>query len=611
MPKAKQAPIIPRSQLKQEIQLKQFLKVVFASMMGTLLAFCFFVFLILAMATASLISDSDQWDTELASIKDQSVLTLNLDGPLNDHTSRRDLFSSIMKYDDPPVSGLFEISQVLKAAAGDSRIKGLLINFENFQSGMANAEALRREIMEFKKSGKFVISYGEYYSELAYLVASASDEVVLYPKGFFEWDGLFSKMGYFKNTLSKLNVTPQVFRAGKYKSAIEPFITDKMSEESREQINEIIDLAWQQMLFYAAEKTKLSFEELNKLAENAEIIYAKKAHEKGFVNTLASFEEVETKLMELTESKEKPNYISWRSYKNQEADEKFSVSKDKVAVVFAAGEIHSGAGDGDSISSKTFSEILNKIRRDEKIKAVVIRVNSPGGSALASDVIWTSTQWLKDAKPVVTSFGNVAASGGYYMSAGSQYIFAEPTTITGSIGVFGLTFATEKFFNEKIGMTFDTAKSHNFADLESLEREFTPQEFQIMQNMVDQIYEDFLAVVTQGREKLNTREKAHELAQGRVWMGSRALELGLVDEIGGIHQAITKASQLAELKDYSVEVYPKELTAFEEFVRQFGDISFKTVQMFLPEPLIKAYLSRDQKISEKILTRLPVSIEIQ
>ncbi len=591
--------------------MRQFFKVVLASMTGTLLAFGFFFFLAMAMVAASLISDPSALETDLTSVKDQSVLTFNLDGPLKDHTRRKSLFSSLMNYSEPPISGLHEMTQVLKAAAGDDKIKGLLLNFSNFQSGLANAEALRREVVEFKKSGKFVIAYAEYYSEIAYLLASASDEVVLYPKGFFEWDGVFSKMGYFKNTLKKLDVVPQVFRAGKYKSAIEPFINDEMSEESREQITDILDLAWLQILKYAEEKSKLSKEELNQLAENSDVLYAEKALKKGFVNRLASFEEVETKLMELTETDKKPNYIGWRAYQSLEMDKLKKTKKDKVALVFAAGEINSSSEDDEAISSKQMSKLLNEIRRDEKVKAVVIRVNSPGGSALASDVIWTSTQWLKDAKPVVTSFGNVAASGGYYMSAGSQFIFAESTTITGSIGVFGLTFATEKFFNDKIGMTFDTAKSHTFADLEALERELSPQEFQIMQKMVDTIYEDFLSVVSQGRETLNSRDKVHELAQGRVWMGSRALEFGLVDAIGGIEQATAKAAELANIKDYQVEVYPKELSAFEEFIKQFGDVSLKTLKSFLPEVFFKHVVRQESKKTDRIMTRLPFDIEIR
>lgn len=591
--------------------MKNLFKTALSSMVGTLLAFGFIFFLVMGIVAASLISESGEWDEELTAVKDRSVLTLRLDGPLKDHVTRRGLVSSVMNANEPPMSGLYEITRVLKAASQDSQIKGLLLRFENFQSGMANAEALRREVAEFKKSGKFVISYAETYSELAYFVATAGDEVLLYPKGFFEWDGLFSKISYFKNTLKKLDVVPQIFRVGKYKSAIEPYTQEQMSVESREQISAILNQAWLVMLEAASEKTKISSEELNRLANENGVIYAKKALDLGFVNALASNEELEDKLLALTEVSDKPHYVSWRAYQRLNLANKNKNKKNKIALVFAEGTIKSVGDDHEEITSQAFTETLAKIRRDDDIKAVVIRVNSPGGSALASDVIWTSTQWLKDKKPVVTSFGNVAASGGYYMSAGSQYLFSERTTITGSIGVFGLSFATQKFFNDKIGMTFDTAKSHNYSDLESLERELTPQERGIMQGLVENIYEDFLSVVTQGRKALKNREEAHQVAQGRVWIGADAIQLGLVDEIGGMEQALVKAAELAELKDYDVEVYPKEPSALEEFMKQFGEIQMSFWQSVLPQSMMSLIQENSKPWTEKAYTRLPYDIIIE
>lgn len=591
--------------------MKQFLKTVFASMLGTFLCFGLMFFVFVAMIVGAVSSKKSSWESDLGVLKDKSVLYIEFDGPVVDHMQRRDIFSSIMKYDEPPLMGLFEIGETLKAAAKDDKIEGLLLNFKNFESGLANTEALRREVVEFKKSGKFVLAYAEVYSELAYMVASAADEVILYPKGFFEWDGLYSKLGYFKNTMTKLDVVPQVFRVGKYKSAIEPFISDKMSPESREQVDAIISGVWDQILTYSEEKSKLSKDDLNSLAENMAVVYANQAHEKGFVNLLGSFEEVEKKLLELTGVKDKPNYSSWRTYYRNQV-QSFSVSKkDKIAILFASGEIRSDSGDGQQISSEELTDLIHEIRQDKDVKAVVMRVNSPGGSALASDVIWTSTQWLKDDKPLVTSFGNVAASGGYYMSAGSQYIFAEATTVTGSIGVFGLSFATEKFWNGKVGMTFDTAKSHKFADLEALVRPFNPEEMEKMQNFVDTIYEDFLKVVTDGREKLETRDQTHEIAQGRVWLGQKALELGLVDEIGGLNEAVAKAAELAKVSDYSLEVYPRERSAIEEFMHQFGDVSTKILQSFVPEALQTLIKTKTQNWRDNVYTRLPIQLDIK
>lgn len=579
-------------------------------MLGTFLALSFLFFVMIGAITAISISTDSDWDNDIARIKDDSVLKLVFSGPLKDHLEKRDIFSSIMKYDEPPAMGLYELGLVLTRAAEDDKIKGVFLHFKSFYSGVANAEALRRRILEFKKSGKFVIAYSEAYTELSYIVASVADEVVLYPKGYFEWDGLYSKMGYFKNTLAKLDVVPQVFRVGKYKSAIEPFITDKMSPASREQVTAILDEVWGQVLRFAQEKTKLEQKQLDELAENMSVVFAKQAFEKGFVNFLGSLEEVEEKLMELTGVEDKPNYTSWRTYYKLAVKGTKESSDNQIALVFAKGDITTKPGEGDGISSEALSKLINKIRKKEEIKAVVFRVNSPGGSALASDVIWTSTQWLKDAKPVVTSFGNVAASGGYYMSAGSQYIFAEPSTITGSIGVFGLSFATKKFFNDRIGITFDTAKSHKFSDIESLVRIYKPEEFQKMQGMVDNIYEDFLSVVKQGRSQFKKREQVHEVAQGRVWTGVDAKEVGLVDAFGGMDEAIKKAAELANLTDYSVEVYPKEKSAVEEFLEQFGDVSMKIAQNILPENLIKLIKMENEPLKEKIYTRLPFNLEI-
>lgn len=589
--------------------MKQFLKTLMASMLGTSLAL-FFMFFMGVVVIATLASSDRRFEEELGVIESDSVLRIDLKGPLKDHVRRRDLLTSILKYDEPPVLGLYELSMTLKKAASDDRIKGVLLNFEGLRSGLANAEGLRRQLLQFKKSGKFIISYAESYSEVDYLVASAVDEVALYPKGYFEWDGFFSKTMYLKNTMEKLNVVPQVFRVGKYKSAIEPFITDKMSEASREQIEALLEGSWQQLLKYAAEKTKLSTDQLNDLANNLAVVYAKDAKEKGFVNWLASFEEVEEKLKELTGQEEKPKYVRWRSY-YKEVEQDKSSSKSIVAVVFAEGGIGTEASE-DGISSKSLTKLLNKIRLEKEVKAVVIRVNSPGGSALASDVIWTSTQWLKgENKPLVTSFGNVAASGGYYMSAGSRYIFAEPTTITGSIGVFGLTFATKKFWNEKIGMTFDTAKSHRFADMESLVRVMDPQERLKMQQVVDSIYEDFLNVVTSGREPLQSRDQTHEIAQGRVWIGSQAKEIGLVDEMGGLDQAIAKAAEFAELSDYSIEIYPKALSPIQELMKQMGEVSVLAWDQLIPASLRSLIKSQDkQPMNERVLTRLPYDLEI-
>jgi protease-4 len=592
--------------------MKSFAKIIFASMIGTFLSlFLLFIFMISLVGVLS--AGRGQWEDDLtAGIEKNSVLRIDLNGPLKDHVKRKDLVSTILRYDDPPVTGLYEVGQVLKKAATDNRIRGLLLNFKSFQSGLANAEALRRYIVQFKESGKFVIAYAESYREVDYIVASAVDEVILYPKGLLEWNGIAAKPMFFKHTLEKLDITPQIFRVGKYKSAIERFSSDKMSAASREQTKAIIDGAWTQLLKYAGEKTKLSSDQLNSMAEEFAVFFAKDALEVGFVNLLASFEEVEEKLKELTGQEEKPKYVSWRSYYKEVDEENKARSGDSIALIFAEGGIGVDAGDGDRISSDELSKLIHEIRHEDDVKAVVIRVNSPGGSSLASDVIWTSTQWLKDSKPVVSSFGNVAASGGYYMSAGSQAIFAEPTTITGSIGVFGILFSTEDFWNEHIGATFDTVKSHKFADMESLYRLLNDEERSKIQLIINSVYEDFLNVVTDGRPAYESTEDTHKYAQGRVWNGTDAKEIGLVDELGGVEEAILKAAELAKISDYKVEVYPKELSPFQEFFKQLSEASVLAIQSIIPEKLrlLWEVNQEGQPLHSKIMTRMPYDIEI-
>jgi protease IV len=591
--------------------MKQFVKVALAAMCGSLMAFALFFIIGLSIVASISALSSKTEDLAMGPVRDQSVLRLPLDGTLKDRVYRKDIFAALFRSQEPPEIDLYELSQTLRKAKEDDKIKGLFLHVKSLRGGLANAEALRREILSFKESGKFVMAYAEVISEYAYLVVSAADEVALYPKGYFEWDGLFSTVSYFKGSLKKLEMVPQIFRVGKYKSAIEPFINDKMSPESREQMEEIIDQIWQRMRTVASEKTKISEEDLEEIADKVQVITAQQAFEKGFVDLLASYEEVENKLMELTGVKDKPHFAHWRGYHKHNIKTLTSSKKDKIAVVFADGAISTENGDGDEISSDKLAPLLNKIRKDKDIKAVVLRVNSPGGSALASDVIWTATQWLKEDKPLVTSFGNVAASGGYYMSAGSHYIFAEPTTITGSIGVFGLKVATQDFWNNKLGMTFDTVKSHRYSNLNAQVAELDPQERLIMQSMVDQIYDDFLQVVLKGRTQFKQRDEVHNVAQGRVWTGQRALELGLVDELGGLDQALTKVAELAELKDYQVELYPKEKSPMEQFLTQFGDVSANWLKAWMPKALWPMSQSLKEDKYENIYMRLPFDWDLK
>ena len=595
--------------------MKSFFRMMFASMIGTGLAFAMvFMFFLVSIVGMVGASQNNSWQSSLRDTDGKSILHIDLNGPLVERVEKMDIVEGIFRVNEPSAIGLYELIQTLKKASQDEKIKGAFLNMRNFAAGWGHIESLRREIGKFKDTGRFVIAYGDSYNERSFALTSIADEVILYPRGFFEWDGVAAQLSFYKRGLDKWDVVPEIFRAGKYKSAIEPLISEKMSEPSREQIKALIGAIWESLSKKAAEKTQVEADKLDEWANNASVIYAKEALEKGFVTHLASYEEVETKLMELTGDKEEPGFYDWGLYYKQNVKDESGDSDHKVAVIFADGEIIDGEGERGQIGSHTYSAILREIAKEEDIKAVVLRVNSPGGSALASDVMWTSTQFVKDKKPIVASFGNVAASGGYYMSAGANHIMAEETTITGSIGVFGVDFTTEKFWNDTIGVTFDTEKTHLMSDMEAAVRPLTSLEKRKMQNVVDQIYGDFLKVVAQGRNNLGTVEDVHEVAQGRVWAALDAKDRGLVDEYGGLEEAIAKSAELANITDYEVITYPREKNPFEEFFSQLGEVSIAVIEGLLPERLVQIYQKFHQpktKFKDRIFTRMPYDMVIQ
>jgi len=597
--------------------MKSFFRMIFASAIGTglVLGLIFFVFIGSIVGAVGMSQQSEWKKPKKGGQKD--ILTVSFNGPIVEKSRKVDVVEALLGYNETPTTGLYELTETLAAAAKDENIKGLYLDLKNVAAGWAHLETLRREIAKFKDAGKFVVAFGETYSERSYYLASIADEIILYPRGFFEWDGMYVSGVYFKNAMDRWDVKPQIFRVGKYKSAIEPFITDQMSEASREQLTAILGSTWETLSQAVAEARQVRPEDLDTWADEASIIYAQDAFEKKLVDLLGSYEEVETRLMDLTKAKEEPGYYEWQTYHKEKVENFGATFDDKVAVIFADGEIVSGRGDRERIGSSQYAGIMRDIAKDENIKAVVLRINSPGGSALASDVMWTSSQFLKDKKPIVASFGNVAASGGYYMSAGANYIMAEETTVTGSIGVFGLNFQTDQFFKTHVGLTFDTQKTHTMADSDSTNRALTPEERIKMQGVVDRIYQDFLNVVTQGRPELASVEESHEVAQGRVWIGSDAKKNGLVDDFGGLNEAIGKSAKLANLKDYQVVTYPKAKSQVEEFMGQFAEASTKVLTHWIPESLKSLYKNAvdaklgPKELSEKIYTRMPYDIKVR
>lgn len=555
-----------------------FFKTVLASAIGTIIGFIMlnviFFFLLFVVIGGLIASQSLKKDVS-SIIEDKSIISLNIEGSLEERRAPTDVIEDILYAEKSRDIGLYELEKALEHAASDSKISGMYLRLRGVSAGWGKVEALRKLIKKFKDSGKFVYAYSEAYDEKLYYVATAANEILMYPKGEFEWDGIYSQSMFFKKTLEKLELEPNLIRAGRFKSAGEMVTQEKMSEENRLQVSEITNTVWAHVVAeIAKDKPELKVEDLNSYAHNLSITTATQAYNAKLVTQLIPIEEVEAKLVKATGLKddEEPRMVNWYSY----YEKNFEPPKGKghqVAIIMADGEIHSGKGSGSQgIFSDEMSVLIRDLAREKDVKAVVLRVNSPGGSALASDVIWRSLEYLKKKNiKLVTSFSDVAASGGYYIAAGSDYIFAEPTTITGSIGVFGLMFNAQRFFDNKLGITYDEVKTHPSSDMMTGVRKLTTFEHESIQRNVNSTYKTFLSVVRQGRKKFSSEEDVNDVAEGRVWVGSKALEIGLVDEMGSMEQAIAKAAELAQITDYEVVVYPDQKKFIDRIFESLGD----------------------------------------
>lgn len=512
--------------------------------------------------------------------------------------------------------GLFELNQAIDFARDDQRIAGIYLHIQNFNAGWGSLTSLRRHIADFAKKGKFVYAYADRYDEATYFLATSASRVFLEPSGDVEFNGLAVNEAFLKGLFDKLEVEPKIFRAGKFKAAIEPLILDKMSEENRLQTKTLIDDIWTSAREEYAKFLTTDAQRLDDLADSLKVTSAAQALENGLVHETIFEDEVEARMREFTvgADNELELVTPGRLLHEREKSHRSAKSGKKIAVLFAEGEIVSGRGTIDTIGSYAFRQDIVDAKSDEDVAAIVVRVNSPGGDALASDVIWRELAVTDTEIPVVVSMGDVAASGGYYMSAASRYIFAEPTSITGSIGVFGVLLNTEKFFRNKTGVRFDRVVTHRYADIGDSNRPMEPYEAQVIQRDVDRVYSRFLDVVQEGRG-YEKRDQLESIAEGRVWSGLRAKEIGLVDELGGLDEAIAKAAEFAELKetDYDVEVFPKFADPFMDLMNRLsgdavdgliGRLGLTRIKEFsesLPLP----------SLQNGVYTRLPVDLNIK
>ena len=549
----------------------KFYKIVLGAFIGTLIALVINFFIKVGVVS-SMISNLSKSETESATLKPNSVLYMKFDYDIPDRTTDNPFNSlDFTSMETKESTGLNDILRNIEHAKTDPNIKGIYMELSSIPTSTATLQEIRNKLLEFKESGKFIVTYGEGYSQSAYYLASIADKIYLNPEGALDLHGMASQIMFYKHLFEKLDIEMQIVRGpnNRFKSAVEPYFLDKMSEANREQMDKLLGTIWGQILASISQSRNISVEQLNQIADNLETIFnAQKALEYGLVDDLYFKDQILEELKGLTGSNKSINAITNDKYAKTYKDK--SSSKNEVAVIYASGQIFDGKGNEEqAIYSENLSKTIRKAREDENVKAVVLRVNSPGGSALASAVIGRELDLTKEVKPVVVSMGNYAASGGYWISANADYIFADPTTLTGSIGVFGTFPNMQGFLNDKVGLTFDVAKTNKNADFGSVTQPLTEFQYGKLQEMVVKTYDDFTKRVANGRGL--TQTYVDSIGQGRVWAGADAIGIGLVDKLGDMEDAIAYAAEKANLaNDFKVTEWPKQKDFFTRIMESMN-----------------------------------------
>lgn len=559
--------------------MKNFFKYLLATIIGVFLVQVIVFIIMIGMIAALAPSE------EAFTVKPNSVLKLNFDYEIKERSSDNPFedFSFGGSMETKEKIGLSDILKNLRKAAKDENIKGIYLNLSTLQCGMATLEEIREALIKFRSSGKFVVCYSDYLSQGAYYLATAADSIFMNPQGEMEWKGLRSEVMFFKGTLEKLGVEPQVVRFGKFKSAIEPFTLDKMSDANREQTMTYVGSIWNHMVKKVSEARGISVEELNLIADSLLIEDATYAVKKKLISATVYYDEfLEILKVKSGTDKDEPEFISLEEYNKAKLPNPGDMPKDKIAVVYANGQIDMGEGDEETIGGDGLARTIREVRKDTTIKAMVLRVNSPGGSALASEIIWREVVLTKKRIPVIVSMGDLAASGGYYISCPADVIVANPTTLTGSIGVFGLLWNAEKMMNEHLGITIDVAETNASSGIGTLTRNMTPRERDYLQTSVNKVYGVFIGHVAEER-KISTAD-VDSVGQGRVWSGLNGKEKKLVDVLGGLETAIDIAKEKAGITEEArIIEYPEKLPFFEQFMKDLEKSSEASVQKELGE----------------------------
>lgn len=549
-----------------------FIKNVLATFVGIIL-FCmmsFFLLLIIGVVASAGSSSSGK------STKSNSIIKLDLENVSNDYGGS--VYIEDFDYKETNNDGLINVLQAIDYAKTDDKIKGISIENNATSLGSTQRKAIVEKLAEFKKTGKFVVAYADYYSQGEYYLASVADTVYMNPMGSIDFKGLASEVLYMKDLQEKTGIHMEVIRHGKYKSAVEPFLQQNMSDENREQLTVLLNSIWESYVGDISKNREIPVATLNDIATNLDARNANLALQNKLIDKIAYIDQYQNGIKKALDIKydDDINEIEILDYiKDVNLKIKKVSAKDQIAVIFAQGEIQGGEGNVNTIGEGSINRALKEARKNDKIKAVVLRVNSPGGSALTSDIIWREIELTKKVKPVIVSMGDVAASGGYYIACNANKIFAEPGTITGSIGVFGMVPNFKKVA-DKFGVNAEAVKTHENATGYSVFEDMSPKYKQTLTESIEIIYDTFISRVAEGRKM--DKAKVDEMAQGRVWTGTMAKQLGLVDELGSLDDAIAYAAKLVKTDDYKVSLYPEYEIEFADLFRKFLGMSVSSVK---------------------------------
>ena len=587
--------------------MRSFFKYVLATITGIIVSTVLLFFIVLGIIGVMINSVSSK-DTATPS---NAVLLIDLDHIVTEKTEPNPFEGlEIPGYGENRSIGLNDLLSRIKAAETDNNIKGIYLNVSGVNTGFATMRALREALLEFKSSEKFILSYSDVMSQKGYYMNSVADEIYLHPQGTLDFRGLATSVVFFKDALDKLGIDMQVLKVGTYKSAVEPFMMNSMSEANKKQVSSYLHSIYDYFLTDISGSTGLSKDSLTNIADGYQVRLPEDAKRLGMVDELLYKDQMLAKVKEkldLSEKKDIP-VVSILDYKNQ--GNKGKAGGDRIAILYAYGSIVDGEGTDGQIGGDNLSRELRELREDDRVKAVVMRVNSPGGSALASESIWREVELTKNVKPMVVSMGDYAASGGYYIAAAADSIFADPTTLTGSIGVFGMIPNFQKMFNNKLGIHFEAVKTAKFADMDvDMDRPLSEEEKSIIQGGVDRVYQVFMQRVASGR-KMETAE-VDSLGQGRVWTGAQAVELNLVDRVASLDEAVGAAAQMANLENYRISEYPRQKDPFASLLSNSED-KLKTWLMKKELGEYANYLMEMKRVAEQsgIQARVPYLVEI-